>query len=286
MTYANAFSPDFCLLLRERRATSLAHMQDATLEVESNILVADKLRGKTDRDKGRSETLTSSSSVAPPQIDEMTKLLKLLSARVERIELEGKKNYRNPQNVDSRGNYRRPNHTPQIIQRDQRNRDKDDQKIQTPLQNNLVVDEEEEDEDLDPEIHCLGDTSSFPHLTQSAYEESLMENQLNELSKGDKADAMHPNRYNLRSKKKEGKPDFPEQPTRAEEPAKDVADRSKGKKVQTPSQVAITPFPEVKEILNPTSPFNFEHEVQKIRIPVPLSSWSSMKISKGASLSC
>jgi hypothetical protein len=38
MTYANAFEPDFCLLLRERRATSLAHMQDETLEVESNIL--------------------------------------------------------------------------------------------------------------------------------------------------------------------------------------------------------------------------------------------------------
>jgi hypothetical protein len=51
MTYANAFNPDFCLLLRERRATSLAHMQDATLEVESNILAADKLRGKADRDR-------------------------------------------------------------------------------------------------------------------------------------------------------------------------------------------------------------------------------------------
>jgi hypothetical protein len=35
--------------------------------------------------------------------------------------------------------------------------------------------------------------------------------------------------------------------------------------------VAITLVPEVKEILKPTSPFNFEHEVQKIRIPVPLS---------------
>jgi hypothetical protein len=58
MTYANAFGPDFFLLLRERRETSLALMQDATLEVESNILAADKLRGKDDRDKGkgRSET--------------------------------------------------------------------------------------------------------------------------------------------------------------------------------------------------------------------------------------
>jgi hypothetical protein len=97
-----------------------------------------------------------------------------------------------------------------------------------------------------------------------------MDSQLNELRKGDKAND-NPNRYNLRSKKKEGKPNFPEQPTRAEKPVEDVADDNKGKKVQTPSQVAITPVPEVKEILKPTSPFNFEHEVQKIRIPVPLS---------------
>jgi hypothetical protein len=67
ITYASAFDPDFCLLLRERRATSLAHMQDAALEVESNILAVDRLRNKADRDRGRgrSEASTSSSS-APP----------------------------------------------------------------------------------------------------------------------------------------------------------------------------------------------------------------------------
>jgi hypothetical protein len=53
INYASAFDPDFCLLLRERRATSLAHMQDETLEVESNVLVVDRLRNKADRDKGR-----------------------------------------------------------------------------------------------------------------------------------------------------------------------------------------------------------------------------------------
>jgi hypothetical protein len=53
-----------------------------------------------------------------------------------------------------------------------------------------------------------------------------MDSQLNELRKGDKAND-NPNRYNLRSKKKEGKPNFPEQPTRAEKPSEDVADRRK-----------------------------------------------------------
>ena len=44
-------------MLRERRATSLAHMQDATLELESNILVVEKLMIKADRNrrKGRFE---------------------------------------------------------------------------------------------------------------------------------------------------------------------------------------------------------------------------------------
>jgi hypothetical protein len=239
ITYASAFDPDFCLLLRERRATSLAHMQDAAVEVESNILVVDRLRDKDDRDipRRRSEASTSGSSSLSPQIDEVTKMLKTLSARMERLELEGKPIYRNPQNTDNRG-FRRPNNNvPQIMPREQRNRDRDDQRIQTPLQNNLVAGEEgEEIDELDPEIHCFGDTSPFPHLTRSAYEESLMDSQLNELSKGDKASS-NQNRYNLRSKKKVGMPDVPEQPTRAEEPAKDMEDNNKGKKTQAPSPV-------------------------------------------------
>jgi hypothetical protein len=98
ITYASAFDPDFCLLLRERRATSLAHMQDAALEVESNILAVDKLRSKADRDrrKGRFEASTSGSSASHPQVDELTKLVKSLSAEVERLKLEGKQSYRNP----------------------------------------------------------------------------------------------------------------------------------------------------------------------------------------------
>jgi hypothetical protein len=248
ITYASAFDPDFCLLLRERRATSLAHMQDAALEVESNILAVDRLRNKADKDRGRgrSEASTSSSSALPPQMDEVTKLLKSLSARMERLELEGKKTYINPQNVDNRGNFRRPNnHAPQIMQREPRNRDRDDQKIQTPLQNNLVADDGGEEEDLDPEIHCLEDTSPSPHLTQSTYEESLMDIQLNELSKGNKA-SNNPNRYNLRSKKKYGKSDIPDQPPRADKPAKDAASNNKEKRTQNPPPVVKGPIPEVK----------------------------------------
>ena len=38
LTYANDFDSDFCLLLRERRCATLDDMQDATLEVKSNIM--------------------------------------------------------------------------------------------------------------------------------------------------------------------------------------------------------------------------------------------------------
>jgi hypothetical protein len=97
-----------------------------------------------------------------------------------------------------------------------------------------------------------------------------MDSQLNELRKGDKANDS-PNRYNLRSKKKEGKLNFPEQPTRAENPVEDVASNNKEKETQNPPPISKGPIPEVKEILKPPSCFNFEHEVQNIRISVPLS---------------
>ena len=51
ITYANAFDSNFYLLLRERRYASLSLMHDAALEVESNILASQKVKGKVDRRK-------------------------------------------------------------------------------------------------------------------------------------------------------------------------------------------------------------------------------------------
>jgi hypothetical protein len=143
-------------------------------------------------------------------MDEVTKLVISLSARMERLELEWNQTYKNPLNVDKRGNLRRlNNNSPHIMQREPQNRDMNDQKVQTPLQNKLVIDEGGEEEDLDPKIYCLEDTSSCPHLTLLAYKESLMEIQLNKMSKGDKSNN-NPNRYNLRSKNKGENPNVPE----------------------------------------------------------------------------
>ena len=47
LTYANSFDHGFSLLLRERKSVSLQNMQDAALEVESNILASNKLKEET-----------------------------------------------------------------------------------------------------------------------------------------------------------------------------------------------------------------------------------------------
>jgi hypothetical protein len=152
----------------------------------------------------------------------------------------------------------------------EKERDKDDQRIQAPFQNNFVADEEERETDKpEPKIHSVEVTPPFPHLTKLAYEESLMNSQLNELSKGDKAGGGR-GRYNLRSDKRTVAPDVPESSTRAEKPADEVTDSHKGNKAQPLSPIIQNHAPKIKEILNLAPSFNFEHEIQKIRIPVPL----------------
>jgi hypothetical protein len=118
ITYASAFEPDFYLLLRERRDTSLSHMQDAALEVESNVLVVVRLRNKDGRDRGRRrfEASTSGSSASHPQVDELTKMVKSLSIEMEKMKFEGKQGYKSAQNAKSRGNFRRQiNNAPHML---------------------------------------------------------------------------------------------------------------------------------------------------------------------------
>jgi len=93
ISYAGAFDPDFCLLLRERRATSLAQMQDESIEVESNILAADRLRSKTDVDRrmGKSEASTSGPSLPHTQVNEVTQVMKFLSEKWKELRWKGSK---------------------------------------------------------------------------------------------------------------------------------------------------------------------------------------------------
>jgi hypothetical protein len=128
ISYAGAFGPDFCLLLRERRATSLYQMKDAAIEVESNVLAADRIRSKADIDRrrGRSEASTSSPLVPHPQVDELTKMVKSLSTEMEWMKVEGRKAYMIPQSVENKGGFRRPNNTTSPTVQRERGRDKEE----------------------------------------------------------------------------------------------------------------------------------------------------------------
>jgi hypothetical protein len=53
ITYTSSSDPGFCLLLRKRQVISLAHTQDETLEIESNVLAVEKNRNKAGTDRGR-----------------------------------------------------------------------------------------------------------------------------------------------------------------------------------------------------------------------------------------
>ena len=74
-------------LLRERRSASLSLMQDAALEVESNIVASKKVKGKIDRKKQPTDPIGSSSS--ENKIDKMTKLLDNLTAEMSKLKDQG-----------------------------------------------------------------------------------------------------------------------------------------------------------------------------------------------------
>jgi hypothetical protein len=90
ITFANAFDAEFSLFLRERRTTTLSIMQDASIEVESNILATDKLKSRSDRYmKNQKEELPSySNSTSDSKMDEMDKMLKTLTSEMARLKME------------------------------------------------------------------------------------------------------------------------------------------------------------------------------------------------------
>jgi hypothetical protein len=138
--------------------------------------------------------------------------VKFLKEEMERLKVERKQMKKGPQITENRGGFRRPNNFAPPATYKEKERDRDDQRIQAPFQNNFVAEEREGETDKpEPNIHSVEVTPPFPHLTQSAYEESLMNSQLNELSKGDKASGGR-GRYNLRSDKRAATPDVPSRP--------------------------------------------------------------------------
>jgi hypothetical protein len=118
ITYANDFDAKIFSLLRERRYVTLADMQDATLEVESNILAAEKLKDGGERRKQKGE---ASSSSVDPNIEKMEKMIESLTSQLSKMNLENKQpaKGREPNTFIPRNPnpYRRNNEQHQILQR-------------------------------------------------------------------------------------------------------------------------------------------------------------------------
>jgi hypothetical protein len=184
ITYANAFDADFSLLLRERRSTTLLSMQEATIEVESNILASDRLKTRSDKEKKkqREDAPTSSNSAtSDPKLEEMTKTLKDLTSEIAKLKWESKQPNRAFQGAGNRNQnqFRRPNDAPQIMQRERRN--VDDQRVVPPFQNNQIEEMDADSDVVDDTVVLFNETDYYTsHLTQQEYEVAQLSNQFDD----------------------------------------------------------------------------------------------------------
>ena len=170
ITYSDAFDLDFCLLLRERRSPTLSLMQDAALEVESNILASQKWKGDSDRRRPKNEA--SSSSNADPKLDKMANMLESLTSEISKLNIKNKQPVKSRSTYDPTGknpnlnpnSFRRNNQPTQILQREKNSNE--DQRIKVPLQN-VVMDDDNGDDHQDEEgdIHCVGEETRKSYLT-------------------------------------------------------------------------------------------------------------------------
>jgi hypothetical protein len=164
-------------------------MEDDALEIESNMMASGKLKSKTEagnkeniryREQGGSSRLGRSLG---DKMDDMARIIKELSNKISKMELEKTKNDHFPKK-----DFRR-NPNPQIPQRPIKN---EDQKIPTPLKSeNFIGEKDLEDlEELEEEINNLGDDEPQPYLSRQDYEkllnkENRLENDLNDSTSED-----------------------------------------------------------------------------------------------------
>ena len=127
VVFVAAFDVDFGFSLRERKSVTLDDAQTDTLEVEANFTSTGKSRGRGDHDvrrRGKEEVSTSNQDreAADHKIKEMSKMIKNLSSKLVKLELETKiSSSRPPQAAPNRGfnpQHRKP--PLQILQRERK----------------------------------------------------------------------------------------------------------------------------------------------------------------------
>jgi hypothetical protein len=76
INFSNAFDVEFSLLLREIIFATLSSMQEATIEVEPNILAADRLKTKSDRDIKKQKRMSHLLPIQQHLIQKLVKWIK------------------------------------------------------------------------------------------------------------------------------------------------------------------------------------------------------------------
>ena len=139
--YADAFSSEFTLFLRERRFVSLEDMMDDATEVEVNLSAShrNKQRHETKRVKDEEPQASTSSSNSDAKHDTMMKALERLMVKLSSDDKSQMKNQHEPQVRNP--NFRRQQGppVPQVMQREPRN--PNEQEIRPPFQQNQVDEE-------------------------------------------------------------------------------------------------------------------------------------------------
>jgi hypothetical protein len=275
ITYANAFDAKFSLLLRERRSTTLLSMQEATIEVESNILASDRLKTRSEKDKKKQREDSPASSnptTSDPKLDEMTKTLKDLTSEIAKLKWESKQPNRAFQGAGNinPNQFRRSNDAPQIMQRERRN--VDDQRVVPPFQNNQIEEMDVDSEVVD-DVDVLFNETYFhtSHLTQQDYEVAQLSNQFDiEIGEEGVIQGQPQKKYDLRPRTGTPKATTSDQNSKTKVPPK--SNPSKGALTKAHQPPPFKPVvPEVKEVDRPQAYFILENELRKIKILVPLS---------------
>ena len=115
VVFIAAFDSDFGFSLRERKPATLDDAQWDSLELEANFASTGKLKGKVEQDtrrRGKEEVSTSNQDKDSDRIEEMNKMIKNISNKLVKLELETKnsasKNFQNTPNKGYNPQYRRP----------------------------------------------------------------------------------------------------------------------------------------------------------------------------------
>jgi hypothetical protein len=147
-------------------------MQDDAVEIESNMMASGKLKSRVET--GNRETRRFREQARPSgsnrsiedKMDDMARIIKELSNKISRMELDQSKG-----DPFVKREFRR-NPNPQNQQRQIKN---EYHKIQTPLKNeNFIGGNDLEDfEGLEEDVTNLGDDCTQPYVTKEDYERSL-----------------------------------------------------------------------------------------------------------------